>query len=207
MNRHWNVTKGYMPAEHDGCAIICFCNKGGRPTHGNVQRTIEALVKMGHRAGEINGEGDGCGVLTDIPRLLWREALEEAGCSAEMVDTPSFALAHLLVPKEALAADPALMEGVLRRFADKGLQVLVERPGPVRSEELAANARRSEPFFWQIALQCPQPKRASALLASLAMEIERETPVHVASLSGHVAAYKVHGAPEILPRYYPELKR
>ena len=79
MNRHWNITKGFLPSEHDGCAIICYCNKAGRPTHGNLQRTIEALVKMGHRAGEINGEGDGCGVLTDIPRLLWREALEEAG--------------------------------------------------------------------------------------------------------------------------------
>ena len=31
--------------------------------------------------------------------------------------------------------------------------------------------------------------------------------MHVASLSTHVAAYKVHGAPEILNRYYPELKR
>lgn len=207
MDRHWNVTKGYLPAEHDGCAIICFCNRNGRPTHGNVQRTIEALVKMGHRAGEINGEGDGCGVLTDIPRLLWREALAEAGHPADLADSPSFALAHLLVPRDAMVVDPTLMAGVLHRFADKGLQVLVERPGPVRSEELAANARRSEPFFWQIALRCPQPKRAPALLASLAVEIERETPVHVASLSGHVAAYKVHGAPEILPRYYPELKR
>jgi glutamate synthase domain-containing protein 1 len=39
------------------CAIICYINKSGRPSHGNVQRTIAALIKMGHRAGEINGEG------------------------------------------------------------------------------------------------------------------------------------------------------
>ncbi|MGA7828034.1 MAG: glutamate synthase-related protein [Geobacteraceae bacterium] len=207
MNRHWNITQGYLPSEHDGCAIICYCNKVGRATHGNLQRTIEALVKMGHRAGEINGEGDGCGVLTDIPRLLWREVLEEIGLSGDLAESPSFALAHLLVPREALTTQSSLMEDIVRRFTDKGLEILTERPGPVRSESLSANARRSEPFFWQIALRCPDAKKAPAILASLAEEIERETPVHVASLSGHVAAYKVHGAPEILPRYYPELKR
>ncbi|MRR56340.1 MAG: glutamate synthase [Deltaproteobacteria bacterium] len=207
MNSHWNISKGYLPSEHDGCAIICYCNKVGRPTHGNLQRTIEALVKMGHRAGEINGEGDGCGVLTDIPRLLWREALEEAGRSGDLAESASFALAHLLVPREALTEQSALLENILQRFAGRGLEILTERPGPVRSEALSANARRSEPFFWQIALRCPDPKKAPAILAALAVEIERETPVHVASLSGHVAAYKVHGAPEILPRYYPELKR
>src|SRR6185369_13954670 len=36
---------------------------------------------------------------------------------------------------------------------------------------------------------------------------ERDFPVHVASLSTDKAVYKVHGAPEILSRYYPELKR
>ena len=58
-----------MPTERDACAIICYLNKGAEPTHGNLQRTIEALVKMGHRAGEIDGEGDGCGVL-EWMRLL-----------------------------------------------------------------------------------------------------------------------------------------
>ena len=47
---------GLVPVERDACAIICFVNKAARPTHGNVQRTIDALIKMGHRAGEIDGE-------------------------------------------------------------------------------------------------------------------------------------------------------
>src|SRR5512138_2899344 len=129
---------GLMPAERDACAIICYVNKAAQPTHGNLQRTIEALIKMGHRAGEINGEGDGCGVLTDIPRLLWREALEEAGSTGELAESPSFALGHFLVPRDAPAEDPALREKILRRFADRGVRVLTERHGPVRSEALAA---------------------------------------------------------------------
>ena len=89
MNRHHHDPSGLMPIERDACAIICYVNKAARPTHGNMQRTIEALVRMGHRAGEINGEGDGCGILTDIPRLLWREILTTAGHGPELSLTPA----------------------------------------------------------------------------------------------------------------------
>src|SRR5262245_28803608 len=104
---------GLMPFERDACAIICYINKAARPTHGNVQRTIEALIKMGHRAGEIDGEGDGCGVLTDIPRQLWREVLAGAGRQPELAESAGFAVGHLLIPKEALAAGPGLQARIL----------------------------------------------------------------------------------------------
>jgi glutamate synthase (NADPH/NADH) large chain len=198
---------GLMPAERDACAIICHINKEGRPTHGNLQRTIEALVKMGHRAGEINGEGDGCGILTDIPRLLWGEILAGAGHGPELPDDPGFAVGHFLIERDDLARHPDLQQTLLRRIGEAGIQVLVERPVPVRSEVLATRARAGEPLLWQVALRCPDPHRADFRLFSLQAELEREYPVHVASLSTDVAAYKVHGAPEILSRYYPELKR
>ena len=142
---------GLVPVERDACAIICFVNKAARPTHGNVQRTIDALIKMGHRAGEIDGEGDGCGILTDIPRLLWREVLAEAGHSAAMADDPGFAVGHLLIPRELLGEAPDIRETIQGRLAAAGAELLVERPGPVRSEVLAARAREGEPLFWQIA--------------------------------------------------------
>jgi glutamate synthase (NADPH/NADH) large chain len=198
---------GLLPPERDACAIIGYFNKAGRPTHGNVQRTIEALVMMGHRAGEIGGEGDGCGVLTDIPRRLWRETLAGAGGPPELAESAGFALGHLLVPKEELDADPALMERILERFRVAGAEVLIERPGPVRSEVLSSMARSAEPLFWQVALHFAEPAKIAERLYDLQLGIEVDTPAHVASLSTHVAAYKVHGAPEILNRYYPELKR
>jgi glutamate synthase (NADPH/NADH) large chain len=198
---------GLLPPERDACAIIGYFNKAGRPTHGNVQRTIEALVMMGHRAGEIGGEGDGCGVLTDIPRRLWRETLAGAGRPPELAESAGFALGHLLVPKAELAADPALSERILERFRAAGAEVLIERPGPVRSEVLSSMARSAEPLFWQVALHFAEPAKIEQRLYDLQLGIELDTPAHVASLSTHVAAYKVHGAPEILGRYYPELKR
>ncbi|MBJ6723884.1 glutamate synthase-related protein [Geomesophilobacter sediminis] len=198
---------GLMTAERDACAIICYVDKSGRATHGNVQRTIEALVKMGHRAGEINGEGDGCGILTDIPRKIWNEVLSGEGHPPGIAYEGGFAVGHFLIAKHLLGLHPELQATILKRCQDAGLEVLGQRPAPVRSEVLAAAARQSEPLVWQVALRCPDPKDAFRTLYRLQIELEQEFPIHVASLSGDVAAYKVHGAPEILPRYYPELKR
>ena len=33
---------------------------------------------MNHRAGFINGEGDGVGIHIDIPRALWKEKLDKS---------------------------------------------------------------------------------------------------------------------------------
>ena len=196
-----------LPAERDACAIIGFINKLGNPTHGNLQRTIDALIKMGHRAGEIRGEGDGCGLLTDIPRLLWRERLTQAGHSPEQVDDADFVVAHLLLPAEAAVPDAALRRKILKLFTAVGLQLLVERPCPVRSEVLSASARQTEPFFWQLAFQGPAEGDLAKTLYDLHLALETRLPVHVASLSTQVASYKVLGAPELLARYYPDLKR
>src|ERR1700681_1623038 len=150
---------GLMPEERDACAIICYINKEGRPTNGNVQRTIEALIRMGHRAGEIDGEGDGCGILTDIPRLFWSEILTGVGQAPELANAPGFAVGHFLIDRNDLAQHPDLQPAVLRVIRDAGLNLLTERPAPVRSEVLAGRARSGEPFFWQVALLCPEPAK------------------------------------------------
>ncbi|HEY6838519.1 MAG TPA: glutamate synthase-related protein, partial [Geobacteraceae bacterium] len=206
MNRYDHDPSGLMAGERDACAIICYINKAGRPTHGNVQRTIEALVKMGHRAGEINGEGDGCGILTDIPRLLWQEILTGQGLAAELATDPGFAVGHLLIDRADLAKHPDMRTAIIERLRTGGAELLVERQAPVRSEVLAPRARAGEPFLWQLALRC-DAAHAPRILFDLQTALEEEFPVHVASLATDVAAYKVHGAPEILSRYYPELKR
>lgn len=194
--------------ERDACAIIGFFKKHGQPTHGNVQRTIDALIKMGHRAGGVGGEGDGCGVLTDIPRLLWREVLSDAGYAVELADAPGFAVGHLLLPRTASKADlKDLQKRILDMFLARGCRMLVERPLPVRSEILSASARASEPLVWQLAMTVPDVAAGPALLYGLHVALEGELPVQVASLSGRNAAYKMHGSPEMLARYYPDLKR
>jgi len=37
--------------EHDACALIASIVKKGSPSHGNVKRTVEALMMMALRSG------------------------------------------------------------------------------------------------------------------------------------------------------------
>ena len=77
-------------AERDACALICSVRKGGEATHGNVKRTIEGLARMGHRSGYVDGEGDGVGILTDIPRQLWSKRLSRAGLRSSLDNLAAF---------------------------------------------------------------------------------------------------------------------
>lgn len=83
---------------HDACAIVAFIDKRGHHSHANIVQTIDALRKMGHRSGDIHGEGDGCGISTDIPRELWAKRLTYENFSPHLAESSSFFVAHLLLP-------------------------------------------------------------------------------------------------------------
>ncbi len=191
--------------EHDSCALIANIRKQGRASHGNVKRTIEALSRMGHRTGEVSGEGDGCGLLTDIPRAIWARTLRESGHSGDLVDDPHFFVMHLMIPP----ADAASLTHQIESLAELSvLQVLISQPGRVRSEMLGPLARAQEPLFWLIAGCVPgrDVRDANARLFEFQMQLERECPVHVVSCSTHSVVYKVRGHADTLYKYYPDLR-
>ena len=80
MTRH-DPTRAYRPRrapttveDRDACALYAWLAKDARPTHDAIDAALVALDKMLHRAGNVGGEGDGCGLSVDIPRELWAEA-------------------------------------------------------------------------------------------------------------------------------------
>jgi glutamate synthase (NADPH/NADH) large chain len=196
------------PDEHDSCAIVASIRRSGESTHGNLKRTLEALSKMGHRSGDVQGEGDGCGVLIDIPRKTWAAALDRAGRPAWLADDRRFFVGHLMIPKPERAAVATWKAKVLHLLADAGADLLLEQDGITRPDALGHQARAQEPLFWQIAgamSHCPLD-RVERELFSLLLAIERHTPIHVASLSSHSVVFKVRGSVETLYHYYPELR-
>jgi glutamate synthase (NADPH/NADH) large chain len=194
--------------EHDACALICAVRKGGQPTHGNVKRTIEALTRMGHRTGMVDGEGDGVGVLTDIPRQLWMKRLARAGLRSSAASSRNFWVAHVMIPASAQGRSHHLIEHIGQHFQNAGLEVLIEEPGVVNSHMLGPNAQKHEPEFWQIAgLNGNAPgEQLDKILFKLQTKLEKDLGVHFSSLSSHSVVYKVQGTVEILRRYYPELR-
>ncbi|NOZ28888.1 MAG: glutamate synthase [Chloroflexi bacterium] len=194
--------------EHDGCAIICNIRKGGRATHGNVKRTLEALGKMGHRTGDVNGEGDGCGIQTDIPRRLWADYLERVGKARWLAEDRRFFVGHLLIPFDHRQDAWAIKDRVVALIREIGCELLLEQEGLTRRLALGRLAREQEPEFWQVAgvVGGGPLDQVEARLFDLRLAIERETPIHVASLSTYVVVYKVRGDVDTLYHYYPELR-
>jgi glutamate synthase (NADPH) large chain len=199
--------QGYHAIEHDSCGIICIIEKSGTPTRTNVQETIRSLIQMEHRSGFIDGEGDGCGILTDIPRALWSAYLHQAGLDGDVARDPRFAVAHIFVPRTG--HDPqAVQEAIRGLFAAHGVEILLERENAVNPAVLGKNGRRDEPVFWQLAVFAPEGLSQAAYasrLFELHIAIESAHNVHVASLSPVTSAYKVMGAANILPQYFHDL--
>ncbi len=193
--------------EHESCALICNIRKG-TPSHGNIRRTLQALEKMGHRSGMVSGEGDGCGMMIDIPRHLWVRYLALAGVRGSWVESRRFFVAHFFLPRSEKERSHEWLGYLRKIFAEAGIKVLLDRRGKTRSEVLGKNARKMEPEFWQIAAVFEQPLSDQAMdkrLFDLQMRLERETPLHPLSVSRYTVVYKVYGSPCGIGHYYPEL--
>ena len=194
--------------ERDACAIIACVKRDGRASHGNVKRTLEALTKMGHRTGEIAGEGDGAGIQTDIPREIWLHHLESRGLIGSTVNHPYFTVSHLLLPAAARADHDDIKRRAMEIFETRGMEIVLEQDAQVRREALGPLGRAGEPRYWQLAA-IPRGARRMGNRETfhIHMALERELPLYVASLSHTSVVYKIRGDAEALRRYFPELSR
>ncbi|MFN2197743.1 MAG: glutamate synthase-related protein [Anaerolineales bacterium] len=194
--------------EHDACAIVASVRKHGEATHGNLKRALDALSKMGHRSGDINGEGDGCGVQTDIPRRLWADALASEGKPAWLADDQRFFVGHFLIPKSHQDQAEDLKRIVLELVQEAGADLLLARPAQTRPLALGKMGRAQAPLIWQVAglMRAVPLDEIETRLFAITLKIENQTPIHVASLSRYSVIYKVRGSIETLYQYYPELR-
>lgn len=199
--------KHRLVEERDACAIIAFVDKRGRATHANIVKTIDALKKMAHRSGDINSEGDGCGVLTDIPRAIWGQRLQDAGLSRHLSESRGFFVGHFFLPAGP-GADEA-KERVRAILTGEGSEVLVEADDRMQPGELGPMARSEAPLFWQVCGLVRDETRQEGARRLFAMQtaVESKAPeAHVCSLSLDSAVYKLRGTPDLLPRVYPDLR-
>ena len=205
MKQRWNpnLFKNFHQAEHDACGIVAAIEKRRIPTRENIMACIDALVKMNHRAGFINGEGDGVGIHMDIPKKLWMEKLANVGQNPEIANDESFTVGHLFINR---SADVDHIKSQIKQlFKKSGFLLIFESDRVTSSNALGPIALRQEPAFWQVALLPNDNVQLSKRLFDLLIEIEKNENVHVASLSNFHVVYKVMGAGDILPKYYHDL--
>src|ERR1044072_6540331 len=190
--------------DKDACAIYASVRKDATPSHEPIERAIPALQKMLHRGAKVRGEGDGCGLLIDIPRKIWAEEVRSGGHDPSLTLDDAFAVAHVFIER---SQDLEKVQHDARELLGRGgFRILAERIGMVDSPALGPTAREVEPNFWQIAGLIADASRRDRVLFDLMIELEQELDVHVPSLSATTCVYKVMGAPKILGEYYPDLR-
>jgi glutamate synthase (NADPH) large chain len=189
--------------DRDACAIYASVRRDAVPAHAPIPAALAALQKMLHRAGNVDGEGDGCGLLLDIPRKIWAEEVRLGGHNPALVLDDAFAVAHVFVERSR-ELDGVRHSG--REILGRGgFRVLAERVGQVTSAALGPTAREEEPHFWQIGGLVSDPQDRDRSLLDLAIELESELGGHIASFSAVTCVYKVMGAPKVLGEYFPDL--
>ncbi|MEK6278161.1 MAG: glutamate synthase central domain-containing protein, partial [Actinomycetota bacterium] len=189
--------------DKDACAIYASVRRNGTPSHEPVELAITSLQKMLHRAGNVDGEGDGCGLLVDIPRKIWAEEVRAGGHNPALALDDAFAVAHVFVERSQVLEK--VQHDAREIFSRGGFRILAERVGVVDSQALGATAREEEPHFWQVAGLVADVERRDRVLFDLLIELEQKLAVHIPSLSASTCVYKVMGAPKVLGEYYPDL--
>ncbi|MED1467134.1 glutamate synthase-related protein [Bacillus salipaludis] len=199
-----SIFKDFHKHEHDSCGIVACLEKSKIPTRKNIFDCINALVTMNHRAGFINGEGDGVGIHMDIPVALWKEKLQNAGIDPVLAEKEEFAVGHVFISQKANWN--STKNELHQKLAKYELELIFETTEVTDSSALGPIAIQENPVFWQFAcLSKKSGQELTKVLFEALVDFEINDQIHVASLSQSHVVYKVMGAGDILPRYYQDL--
>ncbi len=194
--------------EHDACGIVAWVDKAPMGSRNNVLNALSALNQMRHRAGFVSEEGDGCGILVDLPRGIWADHLSDFGHSPALAHDPGFAVAHLIcrewnrVEREAWTA---AFEQVARRA---GFRVLGCVFNAVNRSALGPGGQAEDTGFVQVALYLEDldgtPPESACF--GLQLAVEDELGAHAASLSTKSVVYKARGDSTVLQGYFDDFR-
>ncbi|WP_067971139.1 glutamate synthase large subunit [Nocardiopsis trehalosi] len=195
--------------EHDACGVGFVADLSGRRGHDIVQKALTVLRNLDHRgaSGHDPDDGDGAGILTQIPDALYREVVD-----FDLPEPGAYATGIAFLPVDAAerAAAQAAVEAIA---ADEGLTVLGWRDLPFEPRYCGPAAREVMPFFGQLFVAAapggPAEGRTGIELERFAYcarkRAEHEAGVYFPSLSPRTIAYKgMLTTPQLEP-FFPDL--
>ncbi|MCY9782981.1 glutamate synthase large subunit [Nocardiopsis sp. EMB25] len=200
----------YDPAfEHDACGVGFVADLNGRRSHEIVQKALTVLRNLDHRgaSGADPDDGDGAGILTQIPHELYTEV-----CDFDLPDAGAYATGIAFLPADAAARADAVAR-IDAIVADEDLTVLGWRELPFEPQYSGPAAREAMPSFGQLFITGRQGTPTEGL-TGIALEryaycvrkrAEHETDVYFPSLSPRTIAYKgMLTTPQLEP-FFPDL--
>ena len=190
--------------EHDSCGVGMVVNIHGGKTHQLVEDALTVLENMRHRGAEVGKDGDGAGILLQIPHefiLLSGIPVPEKG---------KYATGLVFLPKD-VARQQDILAIIMEEIEREGLQLMHLRQVPVVSECLGDRALATEPDIKQIFITGISDDKLNAfpkILYLVRKRIENrinDKDFYFCSLSNSSIVYKGMLSSVQLRQFYPDL--
>lgn len=201
-----NKAKGlYQSAfEHDACGVGMIVNIHGNKSHELVNNALRVLENMRHRGAEVGKDGDGAGIMIQIPHefiLLQGIPVPEKG---------KYGTGLVFLPKDE-QAQQTILSIMIEEIEREGLQLMHLRNVPTNPDCLGEAARNTEPAIKQVFVTGMSDGKAESFPQSLykiRKKIERRInhkDFYICSLSNTNMIYKGMLSSIQVRQYFPDL--
>ena len=136
--------------EHDACGVGFVAHVKGQKSHGIIEQGLLILKNLDHRGavGADPLQGDGAGILIQIPDSFYREEMAKQGVS--LPPAGEYGVGMVFLPQEA-ASLHACIEEIERSVKAEGQVLLGWRDVPVnRQMPMSPTVKAKEPVIRQV---------------------------------------------------------
>ena len=201
-----NKAKGlYQSAfEHDACGVGMVVNIHGNKSHELVDNALRVLENMRHRGAEVGEDGDGAGIMLQIPHefiLLQGIPVPEKG---------KYGTGLVFLPKEN-KVQQEILRIMIEEIEREGLQLMHLRTVPTNAACLGKAASSTEPDIKQVFVTGVSDDKVETLARTLYIirkKIERRVShkdFYICSLSNTNIVYKGMLSSVQVRQYFPDL--
>ncbi len=190
--------------EHDACGVGMIVNIHGNKSHELVDQALRVLENMRHRGAEVGKDGDGAGIMVQIPHefiLLQGIPVPEKG---------KYGTGLVFLPKEE-KAQSEILSIMIEEIEREGLQLMHLRQVPTNPECLGDSALTTEPAIKQIFITGVSDDKVDLFQRTLYIirkRIERRIShpdFYICSLSNTNIIYKGMLSSMQVRQYFPDL--
>ena len=195
----------YQPSnEHDACGVGMVVNIHGNKSHELVDNALRVLENMRHRGAEVGKDGDGAGIMIQIPHefiLLQGIPVPEKG---------KYGTGIVFLPKDQ-KEQQEILRVMIEEIEREGLQLMHLRTVPTNPQCLGEHALSTEPDIKQVFITGVTDEKVAVFARTLYIirkRIERRITrddFYFCSLSNQNIVYKGMLSSMQVRQYYPDL--
>ena len=190
--------------EHDACGVGMVVNIHGNKSHELVDHALKVLENMRHRGAEVGKDGDGAGIMLQIPHefiLLQGIPVPEKG---------KYGTGLVFLPKEE-KAQSEILSIMIEEIEREGLQLMHLRTVPTNPACLGEAALSTEPAIKQVFITGVSDDKVDTFARTLYIirkKIEhrvKHDDFYICSLSNTNIIYKGMLSSMQVRQYFPDL--